>query len=584
MPYPRTIAMLLFAATVSAAPATADDCLSCHPHIASQLKGNSHHIQGVTPAGRHCHACHWEATAAGAVDERFHQRDTTRIDLVLWENGARPAEYSPGSTAIVFSSKAVGNAGERAAFAGISRHCLSCHNDSTSRVAVFDGDPNQPGSYAWDGTSIDARYSSRGTTTWGKYSTPTSNRKMRVTKALSAHGNAVANAGGWSPSEGYDGRIPDTRTGGSNVECFDCHNSHGSAAEGVTSSYRTADGTLGGGILKQTVAGAGGYAMSYAPKANSDRSGKNPYNTGAGLCFDCHETAASGTTPWGYRSTFGASEPVMGYKDTHRFGPGVKGSTSRYASRQGRSALVSSHLKAGTFLNHSALYPVSGLCTPCHDPHGVSPTLGKDMQYAVPLLKGTWLSSPYREDAPPSAGIRERQAAQGTGMPTAVSGSSRGPVSMQGMQYNVDRNTLGADRRIVEGEERFAGLCLKCHTRVKPAGETKSDRIHRSVKGWGANREHAFPCAKCHQAHNSGLPRLMQTNCFEEGPAGLRENFGLSWLPEKKGGETSSGGGNDRSVGNRKPGTSDLVGCHVRQFGRGGVPQDRGQWREKSNW
>jgi len=584
MPYPRAIALFLLVASLSAAPATADDCLGCHPHVAGQLKGNSHHIQGVDPSGRHCYACHWEATAAGDPDERFHQRDTTRIDLVLWDNGARPAQYSSGSTAVVFSSRTIGSSEERAAFAGISRHCLSCHNERTGGTATFAGDSNRPGSYAWDGTSIDDRYSNRGTTTWGKYSTPTTNRKMQVTKALSAHGNAVANAGGWSAASGYDSRIPDSRTGGSNVECFDCHNSHGSMASGVTSSYRSAGGSSGG-ILKQTVAGAGGYAISYAPGANSDTKGKNPYSAGAGLCFDCHETAAAGVTPWGYLSTFGATEPVMGYKDTHRFGQGIKGSTSRYASRQGRSDIVSSHLKAGAFLNHSAAYPINGLCTPCHDPHGVSRTLGTGMAYAVPLLKGTWLSSPYREDAPPSAGAgRERQAAAGAGSPPAVSGSSRGPVSMQGMQYSVDRNTFGPDRRISESAETFAGLCLKCHGRVKPSGETKSERIHRSVKGWGANREHAFPCAKCHQVHNSGLPRLMQTNCFEEGPAGLRENIGLSWLPEKKGGDGSRSGGNkNQPTAEKKSATNDLVGCHVRQFGRGGGPP-RVQWKEKTVW
>jgi len=585
MPYPRTIAMLLFAIASAATPATAADCLTCHPHIAGQLQGNSHHIQGVAPSGRHCHACHWEATAGGDPDERFHQRDTERVDLVLWGNGARPVEYFPGNTAVVFSSKTIGSSDERTALAGITRHCLSCHNERTGSTATFAGDSNTPGSYAWDGTSIDDRFSNRGTTTWGKYSTPTSNRKMQVTKALSAHGNAVANAGGWSAASGYDGRIPDSRKGGSNVECFDCHNSHGSTVDGVTVSYRSFGGLNSGGILKETVAGRGGYRMDYTPSRSTERQSRNPYNPGAGLCFDCHETAASGATPWGYSSTFGASTPVMGYKDTHRFGPGIKGSTSRYASRQGRSEIVSSHLKAGVFLNHSAISPINGLCTTCHDPHGVSRTLGEKRAYAVPLLKGTWLTSPYREDAPPSAPPGKAQ--QETGTTTAVSGSTRGPVSRQGMQYNVDRNTFGAERKISENEEDFAGLCLKCHPRVKPSGETKSDRIHRSVKGWGNNKEHAFPCAKCHQPHNSGLPRLMQTNCFEEGPAGLRENIGLSWLPEKKSGEKPKGGEKRApSATEQNKGTSDLVGCHVRQFGRGGgTPrQDRGQWREKSKW
>jgi hypothetical protein len=585
MHQPRSFVLLLISALCAAAsPATAGDCLGCHKDIARQLQGSSHHIQGVSPSGRHCFACHWEATATGEPDERYHRRDPGQIELVIWKDGARPEEHTPGVTALTYSARTVGTEGERAAFAGITRHCLSCHNERTGTTPTFAGDSTPPGRYAWDKSSIDSRYSDRGVTTWGKYSTATSNRKMGVKKAFSAHGNAAANAGGWSPTEGYDGRIPNSREGARTVECFDCHNAHGSTVSGVTTSYRTAGGTFTGGILKNTTTGRGGYTMTYAPAANSDPRGKNPYSPGAGLCFDCHETATSGSTPWGYRSTFGVQEPIMGYKDTHRFGPGMKGSTSRYTSRQGRSAIVSSHLKAGAFLRYSATASINGLCTPCHDPHGVSPTLGEKKAYAVPLLKGTWLTSPYREDAPPSTVPGPRGPSRPAGPQGTASGSSRGPVSLQGMQYNVDRNTFGPDRTITETAESFAGLCLRCHNRLGTADGSKIDRIHRSVKGWGENREHAFPCAKCHQAHNSGLPRLMQTNCFEEGPAGLRENIGLSWLPARKGEAASEAKGN-QGGNSRKTGATDLVGCHVRQFGRGGgAPRQNNQWQEKSKW
>jgi len=277
----------------------------------------------------------------------------------------------------------------------------------------------------------------------------------------------------------------------------------------------------------------------------------------------------------------------MGYKDTHRFGPGIKGSTSRYASRKGRSGIISSHLKAGAFLRYSAAEAINGLCTPCHDPHGVSRTLGEKRAYAVPLLKGTWLTSPYREDAPPAVSPGKSAAVRQSGGPDAVvSGSSRGPVSLPGMQYNVDRNTFGPDGRISEDVGTFAGLCLRCHAGVKPVGESKTARIHRSVKGWGENKEHAFPCSKCHQAHNSGLPRLMQTNCFEEGPAGLRDNIGLSWLPEKKGNDLA-GKSSGKSAAKTAARKTEMTGCHVRQFGRVGMPgqkQDSREWQEKSKW
>jgi hypothetical protein len=84
----------------------------------------------------------------------------------------------------------------------------------------------------------------------------------------------------------------------------------------------------------------------------------------------------------------------------------------------------------------------------------------------------------------------------------------------------------------------------------------------------------------------------MQTNCFEEGPAGLRDNIGLSWLPEQKGaaGQQKPGSGkiaaNDSSSRTRKTGTTGLVGCHVRQFGRSGSTsrQGGGEWQEKTKW
>ena len=49
-------------------------------------------------------------------------------------------------------------------------------------------------------------------------------------------------------------------------------------------------------------------------------------------------------------------------------------------------------LDASSGLANSPQGVIDGLCSPCHDPHGVSPSLGDDTAYAVPLLKGTWLT------------------------------------------------------------------------------------------------------------------------------------------------------------------------------------------------
>ncbi|MBT0664808.1 hypothetical protein KI809_10900 [Geobacter pelophilus] len=595
----------------------AEDCLDCHSDVSARMSGGSHHVQqtGVKPI--HCYACHWEARPDGSVDKQYHSgtAQNSAVDLVVWGAGQRPTEYNKGVTAIIYSPSELATAQERSAVGSITVHCLGCHSDSNNSIQPFSGDPNSPSRYAWDGQSVAARYAAKGTTTWGKYSTSASNKKMRITKAFSAHGNASANQGGWSSASGYDGEIPITRGGPSagNIECFDCHNSHGSDITGVTSSYRNFDGTNRGGILKQTNSGKSGYRMNYVPSANLDQKSSNPYNPGAGLCFDCHETAQSGATPWGYNSTFGAKGPIIGYKDTSHFGTGVKGSTSRYTNRQSRTEIISSHLKAGKFLSYSTQGRINGLCTPCHDPHGVSPILGARMAYAVPLLKGTWLTSPYREDGPPSAspGKAGFEKRDGTGNRAIAwekgdfsftnrdananfgiggSGAPREPMSMAGMKYNIDRNTFGADKRIAENEDVFAGLCLSCHIKEKNG---KATEIHRSVKGWGSNKEHAFPCSKCHQPHNSGLPRLMQTNCFEEGPSGLRENSGLSWLPKKKSDVASDknakpAASQGDASNSKKTGKVEVVGCHVKQFGRGNTPsqsrQDGSQWNQKSSW
>jgi len=592
-------------------PVAANECLDCHSGVLAQMKGKSHHIQGVTVSGIHCYACHWEATAKGEIDIRYHEGSSSargsggsgaNVDLVLWSEGERPTVFKPFSTAVSFRNSAIGTAQERTEFARITSHCLSCHSERNNQVSPFTGDSMTPRQYAWDGRSVASRYNQKGVTTWGKYSSASTNKKKRVIKSFSAHGNASANQGGWNPAKGYDGDMPITRggAGAKNVECFDCHNSHGSQVAGVTSSYRTHNGTFNGGILKETVAGKGGYRTSYTPSVNSSTQGKNPYNAGAGLCFDCHEARDTGTTPWGFYSTFGASQPIIGYKDTLKFGPGSKGSTARFTSRQTRTDIASSHLQAGKLLNFSTHAKINGLCTPCHDPHGVSPSLGEKMPYAVPLLKGTWLTSPYLDDGPPSTppgkpATGMSDPGSGQTIPSGASavsasggaGSPREPISRAGVKYNIDRNTFAGNNRIAEDDETFSGICLQCHPKQKLRSESS---IHRAVKGWGNNKEHSFPCSKCHQAHNSGLPRLMQTNCFEVGPADLRESSGLPWLPERPGSKKQgqpTGSSNDVNSKSKTSGKVTVVGCHVKQFGKGSSPANKkgaDQWQQKSTW
>lgn len=536
------------------------DCTKCHAgtigkrmDVMGQLRANSHHIQRAdgTIKNTDCYQCHWESTPEGLIDVRYHQGYNYKtyssvknapVDLVIWKPGVRPTFYNT-TTAVQFLANNIGTAGERVEAAKVSNHCLGCHSDQNKDSQPFD-DCKTPRQYAWDRSSIGTRYSQTGTTTWGKYAGTANATKKSLTKAFSAHGNAAANQGGWDGATGVDGAIPNLRNGATNVQCFDCHSSHGSKAVGVTSSYVTFNGTRNGANLKETQAGKGGYAMTYKASSNPDSGSINPYNTGAGQCFDCHLTKNAGITPWGYNSTFGNRTSIMGYRDTARFGTGTPGQALRYPYKN--ITQKGGHLKASSGLKNGAMGAIDGLCTPCHDPHGVSPTLGADQAYAVPMLKGTWLTSPYPEDA---ANPRTTPGGYGVSQPTAL------PL------VNIDQKVFGANGRIAEDDSKFAGLCLRCHPKSNlTAGPDKSkpwksvDRIHQTVKGWGVNDKHSFSCSKCHVPHVSNLPRLMQTNC----------------LDVKHRGQVASGGQPGQGAGGRSgPGASfpqgigyKYVNCH----------------------
>ena len=507
--------------------ASGGGCISCHMlpvgsrvAVIDQFNGNSHHIQGASVTDAHCYQCHWEANSDGSINTTYHSGSAapgSAVDLVIYGAGARPASYTPGTTAVQYTAN-----GTRTELQKINNHCIGCHSDQNNAAQPF-GDGKTPKQYAWDGTSVGSRYSQAGTTPWGKYIGANITPKNTVTKAYSAHGNATNNQGGWDLNETWT----NTRNGSNNVTCYDCHNSHGSTVSGTTTSYTSS--TTNGGILKDVTSGKGGYTTTYKPATGGSSGNKNAYNPGAGLCFDCHMTDIAGTKPWGYSGTFGAAQKIMGYWDTEYFGPGTSGPEQRFTYKA--KSEKGGHFGASSALSGSPSGTIGGLCTPCHDPHGVSATLGANQQYSVPLLKGTWLTSSFKEDVAPA------NNAQGTvrdsTYPTGSDGTPR-----EGVQYHIDQNTFGANIHasvtgITQTDTQFAGLCLNCHSKNSltdgtNGGTWKSiDRIHESVKGWGANAKHKYTCSKCHTPHNSSLPRLMATNCLNKDHKG-RVKYNLS--------------------------------------------------------
>jgi hypothetical protein len=409
----------------------------------------------------------------------------------------------------------------------INQHCLSCHSTQNNSAQPF-GDGKTPKQYSWDGTSVSDRYSQTGTTTWGKYSGTNITPKNTQTKAFSAHGNASANQRGWNTSETW----PNT-SGTIQVLCFDCHNSHGSTVAGTTTSYTSA--ATNGGLLKDTAANMGGYTMTYKPAAGGSTTDRNAYNAGAGLCFDCHLTANGGTAkPWGYQATFGASQAVMGYMDTQYFGTGTFGRQTRYSYKS--TPNMGGHFGASSAMSANASKVIGGLCTPCHDPHGVSTTLSTDQKYGVPLLKGTWLTSHYMEDV--ATADNQNYTVIGA---IGYTGEYEGPTRSQAKadaqaaamkSYRIDQNTFGPGGNsvmnstlysITETDTQFAGLCLSCHQKQNLTNGTthtwkSKDRVHESVKGWktaNTTKQHFYACSKCHAPHNASLPRLMVSNCLD---------------------------------------------------------------------
>lgn len=529
-------------------------CLGCHANsinkraaITSQFGANSHHIQDVTVSGEHCYQCHWEANSDGSINRNYHHSSTPGgpVELVIYGAGARPTTYTVGTTAIQYLAN-----GSRTEMAKLNSVCIGCHSEQNKTIQPF-GDGKTPAIYAWDGSSAGAKYADTATTNWGKYTGTKITPKAGVVKAFSAHGNAAANKGGWNTAETWA-----DRGATANVLCFDCHNSHGSNISGITTSYASA--TINGGILKETEANKGGYAVSYKPVAGGSVAEKNAYAPGAGICFDCHMKDSATSTPWGYQTTYGSTQQIMSYWDSAYFGNNTFGNQLRY-SYKGITGHKGGHFGASASLTSPALNGISGLCTPCHDPHGVSPVLGTNKQYGVPLLKGTWLTSPYKEDV----ATADNTAYQGMDNTSGEEGPRASSATTTAFQnainsYHIDQNTFSTTTNynaavtgIVETDVQFGGLCLRCHTKANLTNGTTNtwkdkNRIHQAVKGWktaNTTKQHNYSCSKCHTVHNSDLPKLMVTNCLDathRGRVGYNSNPVTS--SSYRGGEGNGGG------------------------------------------
>jgi len=643
-------------------------CVSCHASVqgvraavVGQFASQSHHIQGSeTLDNVACFKCHWEANSDGTINASYHGKSSTAgVSLVVWNGTTRPTTATMGTTYISYTAN-----GSRDQVAKLNLHCLSCHNTANQAITPFGKysthrySPEARLATAKAKTSIQSRYSSTRTVQWSYYSYSTAtggvsrfgtNQKFRVTKALSAHGNAVNNQmQGWSEAAngaGDDGNGADYTNNKStrrNVFCFDCHNSHGSEATGITSSYSSATGRYKGGLLKTTKNLLGGYSVDYTPTARTI-SYKNYsttattsalFNAGAALCNDCHNTDTRKiniSRPWSIIATYSSTKAIVGYWSTPYFDNYTVYPAKRSPYKAGGAVGGIKDLRKpmgghygssvnGAQAGHTG--EINGLCTPCHDPHGVSNALGADRDHGVPLLKGTWITSPYREDKADKivkrgggsnyTGMNNMGAIPGyhidqnTFIPTAAAliksggaATATGKSNLRSQRFRAF-NTLSSALTLhtETTPTAFAGICLECHTQQALTGSATNttsaawmskERVHQSVAGWAstngtnsANKLHAYTCSKCHAPHVSRLPRLLVTNCLDARHAGQFATGSTNQISTATA-TTNTFGNINQSIASSARGGGRFPGGGSRYSGTPGSAQNSGGWWFQTN-
>lgn len=474
------------------------DCTTCHSKTLSGRTANvvaefnmaSHHVQGVTVNSQHCYRCHWEAdNNAGTIVKNSTYHGDNKSQLVIYDstNNARPT--TANSATLVVFNRATSATSLRA-----NAHCLSCHNEGGKGKAIFPGDTRTTNQYAWDGSSIYARYMIYKSYSSHIYNPTTYNvvpYKVKTSSShyyMNKHQRGVAVGAVWSddsPTTPAPGTFDAAGNQGS-VGCLDCHNSHGSNIPFGTfgyTSYSSFTGKYKGGILKQTWANTHGYGADYTPtERNLNVTGGlwAVWSAQAALCFDCHLgpdkaiTAYLGSAyaSWSsvttlppdsrgirrdYRS-YGRNTGniVAGYYDAVNYELAVTNRASIHGRgrwyidlntanttygtngysyvedqrnnsaafwfgefKYKRGTIIGTHFKKynGAYVQgytprdwknsansgniHSDL---RGMCTKCHDPHGVNAMAGSpylaNIRYYSPQLKGMWLTGLYYEDRP----------------------------------------------------------------------------------------------------------------------------------------------------------------------------------------
>jgi len=444
-------------------------CTDCHNHSAG--------FESAGGAGTNCQGCHNTGGAASGVrdiesefskanqhgyawgDANFDPLDcelchyltdhgTGTVKLKQWTDNTN---YTP----ITYDATNL---------ASVNDACLSCHNSGTS------GDDLQFSNMGQ--INISDRWDDASTASYNKYAPGATgvmpNTVPVLTKAYSPHKNPATNQAktDMDMSVSFSSSHP-TNT----VACLDCHPSHGSnLASGTNATMST------GGVMLKEDDGNGGT-----------------YTSEEELCWGCH---ADGMDYYGDNNDGNDSGAVA---DSYEW----EGTWNKSIASYKAGSFISSHFypsKDGgvTWSGGSPSGTRSNVyCSTCHEPHGVSSANDTNHAYRVPILRGTWLTSPYKEDRAPgstSAATYNNASDPFGAFPRQVSDKYQADVA-SGAGYTsdsyasgydgyfIDRNTFGASTYITETESQFAGLCANCHAKADLASVgSNSWTGHNTVK------------------------------------------------------------------------------------------------------
>jgi len=606
-------------------------CTGCHktggtgstnrPSMEAEFRKTSHHInititttaqfESIDPVT--CAVCHLEGKSDGSVDSTYHnqggvaQGSAYPVNLrVIGTVGASESVTITNNTSgIEFYTGSGPNGGTRSSEEDANSFCLGCHDTTNASSVPFtttegaqDLSPsNYDGSYG----SIEARYGDTGTTTSHSYNPGTYNVVPNLTKAYSPHGNPANNqmknvvSGAWSN---------DSQTNSTDaIGCLDCHNAHGSDAladdgtnfNGIT--YSSNIGGYKGGLLRTT--------STYDPDETT------AYSAATDLCFDCH-LGDDANAPKDY-TNFGAARAVHEYYDAGRWGTSDTWSpTFSYKNGDNSGNMRGGHFGASSALTNSAS-GINGSCMACHDPHG-TPTggyigTGTTRARMAPALKGTWMSSPYKEDRVADTGSATDSNTYGGVLNGNANGSqaritpafaynnpanlgagfgtgnnSFGTYAAGGSGYDgyfIDDNTFGSTyasssncnpwrddgaisaTHISEGVNDFGGLCLECHTATNlqninySNGTDANIYVHNTVKGWFNTSKRSdlfkdYHTSQHSMAYYNTAPDSGNTWCsvaYWRMPSGYR----WSVNPGSQTGITTSGNWDDESAQASQP-------------------------------